>query len=367
MAPRSQACRVLSRTSNSPPQAEQQTTMLKRKTLPGALTQPPKRTCHDSSMQKYPLAVIFREYGLLETILAGLGPDDLLALLLSSKAIHQALVPRSGSLENLLGKLHCSGRGVNIRNERHKKSTFFYTYECKDYVQCSATVKGRCVETRPCVKCRVATCDECRIHCVYQSNFENSCDTPILSPHHLAPDEATPRWQDPSIGLAEPYHDQGFIDAPFEDDAFGPPEDVRALLDIDLGRHELAGSALSNVLDPSPVLRALHQATEQRKRRFCNTCLPPDLAQRRQTAQPALCQCTLRKQYLDRWLCIRCYEIEEAAIAKVYPEHHQQCSCGQQLGDVTCLWCYHSLPDHQRNHDDAAELATNGNARVASP
>jgi hypothetical protein len=376
MAPRSQACRVLGRTLNSPPdvQAEPQTTTLKRKTSSGAPTQPPKRPYHESSLKICPLAVIFREYGLLEIILARLGPDDLLALLLSSKAIHQALVPRSGSLENLLGKLHCSGRGVKIRNERHQKSTFFYAYELKEYVPCSATVNGRCVETRPCVRCKVTTCDECRIHCVYQSNFEDPCDEdelpnfsgyvllsaleiPILSPRHLATDEATPRWQDPSTGLVEPYHDQGFIDAPFEDDAFGPPEDVVALLDVDLGQHVLAGSALSNVIDPSPTIRSLHQATEQRKRRFCNTCLPLEFTKRRQTAQPALCECTLRTQYLDRWLCVRCYEVEEEAIAKAYPDHRQQCGCGKQFGDVICLWCYDSVPDHQRNHDEASGLA----------
>jgi hypothetical protein len=380
MAPRSHACRVLSRTSNSPPdaQAEQQTTMLKRKTSSGALIQPSKRTCHDILLQTCPLVEIFREYGLLETIFGGLGPDDLLALLLSSKAIHQALVPRSGSLENLLGKLHCSGSGVNIRNKIHKKSTFFYTYKCKEYVQCSATVKGRCVETRPCVKCRVATCDECRIHCVYQSNFENPCDedelpnfsgyvllsapeTPILSPHHLAPDEATPRWQDPSIGLTKPYHDQGFIDTPFEDDAFGPPEDVRALLDIDLGRHVLASSALSNVLDPSPVLRALHQATEQRKRKFCDACLPPELAKHSKGGKFHVCQCTLKSHFLNRWLCLRCYETEVASITKAYPNHRHRCDCQQRVGNTVCMWCYGSVIDKEKDYQERVHAQNDPN------
>jgi hypothetical protein len=374
MAPRSQACRVLSRTSNSPSdaQAEQQTTMLKRKTSSGALIQPSKRTCHDISLQTCPLAEIFREYGLLETILGGLGPDDLLALLLSSKAIHQALVPRSGSLENLLGRLHCSGRGVKIRKERHQKSPYFYAYDCKEYVQCSATSKGRCVETRPCAKCKVATCDECRIHCVYQSNFENPCDedelpnfsgyvllsaleTPILSPRHLATDDATPRWQDPSTGLTKPYHDQGFIDAPFEDDAFGPPEDVVALLDIDLGRHVLAGSAFSNVIDPSPVIRSLHQATEQRKRRFCDTCLPPELTKCPEGGESNVCQCTLRSHILDRWFCLRCYETEEASFARAYLYHLERCACQQRVGNTVCMWCYGSVLDEQQDYQERVD------------
>jgi hypothetical protein len=369
MAPQSQARRVSNRTPNPRPDSPtpgnrvlQFTTLLKRKMSSELLAQSLKKTCQDVSLQTCPLAVIFREYGLLETILMGLGPDDLLALLLSSKRIHQTLIPRPGSLENLLGKLRCSGRGVKIRNQRHKKSTFFYAYECTEYVRCGETNLGQSVKTKPCVRCKVTTCDECRIHCVYQSNFEKPCDedelpnfsgyillsapeVPILSPHHLVLDEATPKWQDPSAGRAEPYHDQGSIDVPFEDDAFGPPEDVDALLDLDLGlgRYALAGSAHSNVVNPSPVLRALYQVSEQRKRNFCDTCLPLEFAKKSKDCGSTVCQCTLRSHFLDRWLCLRCYETEEDFIAKAYPDHLQQCGCEQHAGDTICMWCCGSV------------------------
>jgi hypothetical protein len=374
MAPQLQPCRVLKRTSNHPLNAQaddfslvQDTTMLKRKMSSSGLTHTLKKTCLNSPMRVCPLAEILQEYGLLETIVAELGPDDLLALLLSSKTIYKTLIPRPSSLENLLGKLHCSGRGIKIRNQRHKKSTFFYAYECTDYVECGTTAKGKYLQTRPCVRCKVTTCDECRIHCVYQSNFEKPCDEdelpnfsgyillsaaelPILSPHHLAPDEHTSKWQDPSKEQAGPYHDQGFIDVPLEDDTFGPPEDVSALLDLDLGRHALAGSALSNVLDPSPIVRVLHQATEQRKQNFCDTCLPPEVA-KYLGHEPKLCQCSLRSHFLDRWLCLRCYETEEASSANIFLDHHQQCGCGPELIKTICMWCRGLvLDDEQRQH-----------------
>jgi len=320
------------------------------------------------------LLKVLQEYGLLENILSNLCSDDLLALLLSSKSIHETIVPQSGSLENLLGRLRCSGKGVKIRRKRHRKSCFFDTYKCTEHVSCGATQDG--VEAQPCVKCKVTTCNECRIHCVYQSIFEKPCEydelpnfsgfvllssseVPILSPHHLAIDQSEPQWQEPTAGLVAPHHDQGFLDIPCDEDSYGPPECVEHLLDLDLGQHTLAGVESSSVAAPSPVLKALHRVTEQRKRWFCDACLPPAAEKRRQGCQPNMCQCSLRSRFLDRWLCLRCYEAEEAALATTFSNHIQHCSCGQQAGSEVCLWCWGNImrPDADRNIQ-AAQLHT---------
>ncbi|KAF5845197.1 hypothetical protein GGP41_001265 [Bipolaris sorokiniana] len=223
-----------------------------------------KKSRHDSaagSAPPCPLLVALREYGLLENVLSCLCPDDLLALLLCSKSIYQTLVPQPGSLENLLGKLRCSGKGVRIRRERHVKSSFFYAYECSEYVECGA-IDG-VAESRPCTNCKVTTCNECRIHCVYQSIFEKPCEDdelpnysgfillspseiPILSPHHLKDNLTTPQWQAPSPATSAPYHDQGFIDVPLEEESFGPPECVDDFLNLNLGTCTFAGPVASN-------------------------------------------------------------------------------------------------------------------------
>ncbi|KAF1942980.1 hypothetical protein EJ02DRAFT_344194 [Clathrospora elynae] len=316
---------------------------------------------HEKALRQYPpecsLTRIIRQYGLLETLVSNLCSDDLLALLLSSKSIYQAIAPRPGSLENLLGRLRCSGKGIRIRQKHHKNSIYFFMYGHTEYIQCGATTKGSRIESRPCINCKVNTCDECRIHCVYQSNFEKPCEedelpnfsgfvllspheTPILSPHHLAMDHAGPRWQDPSNGQAGPYHDQGFIDVPFDDDTFGPPENVKGILNLNLGRHTLADSTSSSIPDPSPVLKAIHRTTEQRKRKFCDSCLPPQLSQHGKGIRATLCQCTLKNRFLDRWMCLRCYEAEELVLSKVYPNHLEQCGCERQLDRELCLWCW---------------------------
>lgn len=341
--------------------------LLKRQRSPDIVHEERKKSRQDSaasSMPSCPLLVALREYGLLENILSSLCPDDLLALLLCSKSVHQTLLPQPGSLENLLGKLRCPGKGVEIRRRRHVKSSFFYAYECNEYVECGATDGG--AESRPCEKCKVTTCNECRIHCVYQSIFEKPCDddelpnysgfillspseVPILSPHHLADIPDMPRWQAPSPDTVPPYHDQGLIDVPLEEESFGPPECVDHFLDLDLGTHTFAGSVNSNVAHPSPVLRTVYQTTEERKRMFCEKHLPTDL---HESSTLDRCHCSLRHRFLDRWLCLRCYEKEEMTLSHAYTDHMAHCRCGSTRGREICMWCLGEI-SQPRAQDDA--------------
>lgn len=354
---------------------------LKRKRPGCKLIEAHKKTRNNSpaeSRQGCPIIEVFHQYGLLEMIVSSLYPDDLLALLLCSRSTHEAILPQPGSLENLLGKLKCSGRGVHVRNKRHKKSTFFYAYDCTETIKCGA--KESTTECRPCARCKVSTCDECRIHCVYQSIYETPCDedelpnfsgfillspleVPILSPHHMDSDEAGSQWQDPSNSLQAPYHDQGFIDVPFEEDSFGLPESVEDLLEMDLGSHTLAASASSSVAHPSPVLRALYQTTEQRKRWFCDECRPSIATQGQESPQASQCQCTLRNHFLDRWLCLRCYETEEHDLDASFVDQKERCACGRQDGTKTCLWCWgevvHPMFEFEEAHNGDRHENTN--------
>ncbi|KAH7398529.1 hypothetical protein BKA66DRAFT_206039 [Pyrenochaeta sp. MPI-SDFR-AT-0127] len=370
------------------PGGEHVPAMKRKRSSEMALTESRKRASQRTSQSEImlcPLIRILQQYGLLASIASWLFPEDLLALALTSKAIHQAISPRPCSLENLLGKLSCPGKGIQIRQKHHKKSMFFYAYDCSEYVQCGST--SDIVESRPCVSCKVTTCNECRIHCVYQSNYEAPSDldelpsfsgfvlltpreVPILSPQHLAAFDSQssgPPWQNPSKGLNGPYHDQGFIDVPFDDNTFGPPEFVEDILNLDLGQHSLGVSISSNVPAPSPVLKAFHQITEQRKRQFCDACLPPTLAKRREGSQYMLCHCSLRKHFLDRWLCLRCYEMEEIAISKAYPAHIERCGCAQNSSDrVVCLWCSGVVPE-SKDEADVPDLDSDASTVGSSP
>jgi hypothetical protein len=362
---------------------------MKRHLSPGpAVSHPSKKL--QSEIRKNPiipnpLITILQQYGLFEAIVTNLCPDDLLALALVCKASHQAIFPQPGSLDNVLSHLSCSGRGIEIRNRCHVKSNFFSEYDCTEYVHCGSTECQRNIESRPCVKCKVNTCNECRIHCVYQTIYETSCDPddpaelpnfsgfvllepleqPILSPHHLNPGDATalPRWENPAASDQGPYHDQGHLDVALQSNASAAPEYIDTIIDLDLGQHSFAAlSEHSRYFgSPSPVLLPFAQVAEQRKVFLCEDCFashapkgpsalkPPSrplawLPRAESTETIAPCHCTMRKRFLDRWLCLRCYEQEGSAVSDFIglapPKWTGQCRCGLHARHILCLWCW---------------------------
>jgi hypothetical protein len=385
-----------------------ETTKLKRKQLINSYAVEPRERQFDTSakvVQSSSLLVdMLREYGLLAAVVTHLCADDLLSLALTSKALHKAIMPRSVSLQNLLGRLRCSGKGIAIRNQRHEKSTFFYDYNCTEYVQCGSMTTTRKVETKACVTCKVATCDECRIHAVYQSIYEAPSDPDditelpnfsgfvmlkphehsILSPRHLLSEPQEPpsvRWQDPSKGIAGPYHDQGYLDVPLVCNIPAPPECIEDLLDLDLGQYSLRSfHGDSRYERPSPVLSSLCEVSESRKIMVCDDCFERDVPRgpaamksdiepmpalpwlSRATGTPIVtCHCTLRNRFIDRWLCLRCYQDEEETIKMCTgprpTENFDLCRCGSEACNIICLWCWGEvIEDVDDSDDDSSAL-----------
>ena len=342
------------------------------------------------------LVKVLREYELLASVVSSLFADDLLALALTSKALHEAIMPRPVSLQNLLGRLKCSGKGIAIRNECHQKSKFFYEYNCTEHVQCGSADSTCEIETKPCATCKVTTCDECRVHCVYQSIFEASNDPddpselpnfsgfvmlkphehPILSPHHLVlvPHKwSAERWQDPALSCSRPHHDQGYLDAPLVSLIPAPPESIEDVLDLDLGKQSLMTfHEDSRYGRPSPALASLCEVSESRRIAVCDNCLdssrpnqsliaesdaeiPPE------AARSGTCHCTMRKRFLDRWLCLRCYQKEERMIEKSAEtessKNYGLCRCGAEACRIACLWCRGEIID-ETAQDDVEGSAT---------
>jgi hypothetical protein len=341
-----------------------------------------------------PLIDILREYGVLNLIVSYICADDLLALLLTSKALHEAIVPRSTSLKNLLGRLSCSGEGIKIRSTCHQKSNFFELFGCTEYAECGSNSVERSVETKPCNSCNVTTCDECRIHCVYQTIYQAPSDPndstelpsfsgfallepdeqPILSPHHLPAhsSNALPRWQDASASSSGPYHDQGYLDVPLEMDAAAPPESIEDLLNLDLGRQSLMlMSEDSRYEYPSPVLKSICRVVDARKIFLCDRCFEDkapngpaatipvsdpimslDWLSRMNNPSPIkACHCTLRARFLNRWLCLRCYQGEDKSIqacAEGEPEKSTRlCRCLLEARRVLCIWCWGEVTEEE--------------------
>ncbi|KAF2627218.1 hypothetical protein BU25DRAFT_411279 [Macroventuria anomochaeta] len=345
-----------------------------------------------------PLIQTLRQYGLLESIISCLFPSDLLALALSCKTTYNAIFPHPGSFDNLLSRMPCCGNGIAVRQRMHHKSTFFYAYQCTEFAQCRTASGRQNIESHPCISCRVTTCDECRIHCVYQSIYEtptNPEDLPnfsgfvlldpfevaILSPHHLPSklllSEAAhlPPWRDRATNAAAgPYHDQGFLDMPLEFDQPGTPEKISDVLDVDLGLNSLTKwSGNSQFGFPSPVLRSLCALAEKRKLSLCEYCFAealkgytalspklPKLSWLSHQVDPHGkvlndCHCSLRSRVLDRWQCVNCYESEESTIEGIHSIASRpdswQCRCGLNVKRTVCMWCWGEIVEGRDEHE----------------
>ncbi|KAH6613875.1 hypothetical protein C7974DRAFT_65980 [Boeremia exigua] len=348
-----------------------------------------------------PLIQTLRQYGLMEIVASCLGPSDLFSLALSCRAAYEAMIPRAESLNNLLSKMSCSGRGVSLRQRIHEKSTFFYAFECTEFAQCRTASGRHSIESRPCISCKLTTCDECRIHCVFQSIHESPSDPEdlpnfsgfvlleqyevgILSPRHLDHDEALhpPAWQNRATdATAGPYHDQGYLDLPLQFDEVGTPEKISDVINVDLGYHSLTTwSGNSQYGFPSPVLRSLCNTTEQRILYLCKHCLT-DASDGYKALEPPLpylpwldtpmdehhtplkqCHCSLRSRILDRWQCVKCYAKEASTIETLHngvpAPNIPQCGCGRPADKPVCMWCWGEIAersDQSELIDDAQE------------
>ncbi|KAF2733659.1 hypothetical protein EJ04DRAFT_564909 [Polyplosphaeria fusca] len=301
------------------------------------------------------------QYGILKSIASHLFPKDLHALAASSRAAYRAVFPRKESRKSLLSQMSCDGTGIRIRNCYHRKSKFFAKYNCQEFAVCATQDKDRIVECSPCASCGLNTCNECRVHCVYQSIYQpaeeddeladysgftllNGSEMRILSPEHLGID-GTESWKWKLGVPTQSHHDQGILDIPLECDRYAEAEPVEGILDADLGSNQLKGTGSSDSPHPSPIIQAFWNITEERKRMFCKQCFDSTW----RTASTEQCHCTLRKRFLDRWLCLKCYERENKLINE-YPHgakvgmHPSSCPCGKPpFANATvhtvCLWC----------------------------
>jgi hypothetical protein len=212
------------------------------------------------------------------------------------------------------------------------------------------------VESQPCVSCSKTTCNECRIHCVYQSIIQplEDPDDPdeqpnlsgfamlhphemgILGPKHFANSDMINDLG--QIPWAAPFHDQGILDMPLSDSISAAPEVIKHIITTNLGQHSLDEIQASGPNRPSSVIRPFWEVSERRKRYVCGDCCSAITTKQ--------CNCTLEKRFLDRWLCLNCYikECEEDAKASNNRDGPpKRCHCGQRLDKATarvlCLWC----------------------------
>lgn len=220
--------------------------------------------------QSCPLLHVLEQYGLLVSIVSNFVPEDLFSLAATSKATYRAIFSGNSSIINLLGHMPCAGRGVVLRQAIHQRSSASKGLKCINLDICGSQSSVPTVETRPCDTCSHTTCDECRVHCVFNSTIEpteeqdelpiysgfvllDPADMGILTFAHLG-------YSDPIT--TTPYHDRGFLDGPWTSQQATYPEDISEIIDFPIGSSPLQLVNNSNARHPSCVIKAFWDYTE---------------------------------------------------------------------------------------------------------
>ncbi|RAR09370.1 hypothetical protein DDE82_001882 [Stemphylium lycopersici] len=291
-----------------------------------------------------PLAVALAQYPILETMVSFLPPKALVTMTQVSQTLHS-----------------------------HIAKTFHSAVGC--------AANGFLAESRPCTECGVNTCNECRIHVFYNHLTEdagfdqrrwwagffflNPVVVAAVPPKH----EDSRAWYRPIESMG-PLHDQGRVHIPLCIPALGDPEPMDRLLDLDLGSSQII-TPHGRSQDPysgREIVSFLNATIMARKELVCSSCF-----KERQKKYPTPCSCTLRKRFLDRWLCVGCYIEEEEADKDLechiavgddvggHHHHHHLCDCGATIGSgsrpkLICNWCKGEITgkwaDNEDDHGD---------------
>jgi hypothetical protein len=162
----------------------------------------------------------------------------------------------------------------------------------------------------------------------------------------------------------KPRHDQGRLHIPLNIGAMGDPEPMERILDLDLGtRHFI--KPLGRTQYPysgHQIVSFLNMIVNKRKDLACPSCY-----RERQKKCVAPCSCTLRKRFLDRWVCASCYIKEDSAdedlrchvpVADELGQGHSHvCGCGADLATeerpkIMCNWCKGEIVESEQGAKD---------------
>jgi len=304
------------------------------------------------------------QYTILSSLVEHLRPQDVLRLAQTSQTVYSNLdFSSAASRTNLRTKVLCPGFGVQQRKLTHKPAS-----EGEWHVQasCGSEIIDPDMESRPCVTCGMNTCDECRLHVTYHSMTEDNGPHGLRwwaghimtmnAPVRLLPpndpiyryppedDEEQPPWKLP-LGKGRPQHDCGRLGLPFDSNLVAQAEPLDNLIDQNLGDTLLLRTKGRSYCSSGfrPVAGPLSLVTAGRLKRLCTTCSATEVKHQ--------CTCTLRKRFLDRWLCIECYLENEAKpggaamLEMLAGDEPGECPCGSSFDAqdqdswLVCEWC----------------------------
>ncbi|ORY16914.1 hypothetical protein BCR34DRAFT_74153 [Clohesyomyces aquaticus] len=313
------------------------------------------------------LELCITQYDILQRIARFSQAFDLFNLAQTSTTAKCSILGSMEGWKILESKCKCDGFGVYYRNYL-QDSADIGPFEHLDKLVCGSDDES--IESRPCGKCKLKCCDTCRIHAVYSTRFGfddgehrysiqggyffTSAMASRFEPADL--DRSAKVWtHTPQI-----KHDEGIIHLYYPVSRPGfplyradtGPVRVEDSINVDHGSTRAQGGHLDLV-------------AKGRERWTCKKCAVEDgpgakeisssdvarqaLVEWREERIPT-CDCTLKKRFLDRWLCLRCYigENEEdkadESHGRLFGYGRRTCKCGVDFKNpaknlVLCAWC----------------------------
>lgn len=179
-------------------------------------------------------------------------------------------------------------------------------------------------------------------------------------------------WHLP-IDLMTSHHDEGCLHTPLHVDGIADPEPIERLLDIDLGRCRVTPAGRAEAPFNGDQLAMMINITAQtRKELVC----PPYYEQYQTQGFPP-CECTFRKQFLNRWLCLHCYDKDLSSDIELHERYAcdesghiplRKCRCGCDVTpeddySIICNWCQGSTMNDDKvevDEGDAEIFRDNG-------
>jgi hypothetical protein len=153
-------------------------------------------------------------------------------------------------------------------------------------------------------------------------------------------------------------HDQGHVGVHFDCPQAAILEPLNNILDQNLGdRLSIkAKGRTAGALDASAITDPFDIIVGRRLKRLCTDCSTAEVTRR--------CECTLRKHFLDRWLCIECYveevdrnQFTDPSFAS-FGSSRLVCGCLNVFDPMTtspkiiCKWCGGEVIDELGREED---------------
>tara|TARA_R110002003_G_scaffold814_6_gene21576 strand:+ start:5799 stop:6878 length:1080 start_codon:yes stop_codon:yes gene_type:complete len=195
-------------------------------------------------------------------------------------------------------------------------------------------------------------------------------------PFGMYPSKAgdTKSWHLPP-GATKSHHDQGRFHVPLHIDGLADPEPIDRILDLDLGCRRVTPRGRTEApFDGENLVSLFSMFACHRVETVCPPC-----SREHEGEGLVSCSCTLRKRFLDRWLCLQCYVKEHKADIELEKHnvrdritghiHSRTCRCGVTITAdddhvVICNWCKGVIAYDESDSD--ADLDDQGGDNVAN-